>query len=36
MIMVTHEMDIAAQANRTIRLLDGQIVSDERTGKETK
>ena len=35
-VMVTHEMDIAAQANRTIRLLDGQIVSDERTDKETR
>ena len=35
-VMVTHEMDIAARANRTIRLLDGQIVSDERTGKKTE
>jgi putative ABC transport system ATP-binding protein len=31
-VMVTHEMDIAAQAKRKIRLLDGQIVSDERKG----
>ncbi len=31
-VMVTHEMDIAAQAKRTIRLLDGQIISDERVG----
>jgi len=31
-IMVTHEMDVAAQAKRTIRLLDGQITSDERVG----
>ena len=31
-IMVTHEMDVAAQAKRTIRLLDGQITSDERAG----
>ena len=31
-IMVTHEMDIAAQAKRTIRLLDGRIASDERAG----
>lgn len=29
-IIVTHEMDIASQARRTIRLLDGQIISDER------
>ena len=31
-IVVTHEMDIAAQTQRTIRLLDGQIISDERVG----
>ena len=31
-IMVTHEMEIAAQAKRIIRLRDGQIVSDEKTG----
>ncbi|MFC1920420.1 ABC transporter ATP-binding protein [Chloroflexota bacterium] len=31
-VMVTHEMDIAEQAKRTIRLMDGQIVSDERSG----
>ncbi|MFC2070740.1 ABC transporter ATP-binding protein [Chloroflexota bacterium] len=35
-VMVTHEMDIANQAKRTIRLLDGQIVSDERSGKKTE
>ncbi len=33
-VMVTHEMDIAARAKRTIRLLDGQIVSDERVDKK--
>jgi putative ABC transport system ATP-binding protein len=33
-VMVTHEMDIAEQANRTIRLLDGQVVSDERSDKK--
>ncbi len=31
-IMVTHEMEIAAQTKRTIRLWDGQIISDERAG----
>lgn len=29
-IMVTHEMDIAKQAKRIIRVRDGQIVSDEK------
>jgi putative ABC transport system ATP-binding protein len=33
-VMVTHEMDIAEQAERTIRLLDGQVVSDERSDKK--
>jgi putative ABC transport system ATP-binding protein len=31
-VLVTHEMDIAPQTQRTIRLLDGQIISDERAG----
>ncbi|MBI2848392.1 MAG: ABC transporter ATP-binding protein [Chloroflexi bacterium] len=31
-IMVTHEMEIAAQTRRVIRLRDGQIISDEGTG----
>ncbi len=30
-VIVTHEMDIAARAKRTIRLMDGQIISDEKT-----
>ncbi len=29
-VVVTHEIDIASQARRTIRLLDGQVISDER------
>lgn len=29
-VVVTHEMDIASQTRRTIRLLDGQITSDEK------
>lgn len=32
LVIVTHEMDIASQTQRTIRLLDGQIISDERAG----
>jgi len=31
-IMVTHEMDVAKQTKRIIRLLDGQITSDEKVG----
>jgi putative ABC transport system ATP-binding protein len=31
-VMVTHEMDIAEQATRTIRILDGQVVSDRKNG----
>jgi putative ABC transport system ATP-binding protein len=30
-IVVTHEEDIAAHARRTVRLLDGRVLSDERT-----
>jgi putative ABC transport system ATP-binding protein len=32
-ILVTHESDIANHAHRVIRLLDGQIASDEITRK---
>ncbi len=34
-VMVTHEMDIAAQAKRIVRLLDGQIIEDKLTGAQT-
>jgi len=30
--VVTHEMDIASQTQRIIRLLDGKIISDEKAG----
>jgi putative ABC transport system ATP-binding protein len=30
-VLITHEPDIAAYANRTVRVRDGQIISDERT-----
>ena len=32
-IVVTHEPDIAAYADRTLTMRDGQIVSDERNPK---
>ncbi|MFH0769497.1 MAG: ABC transporter ATP-binding protein, partial [Chloroflexota bacterium] len=35
-ILVTHEMEIASQTKRTIRLLDGQIISDERISQTVK
>jgi putative ABC transport system ATP-binding protein len=31
-VLITHEHDIAEHASRAIRLMDGQIVSDERNG----
>ncbi len=33
-VVVTHEMEIATQTQRIIRLRDGQIISDETTGKQ--
>jgi putative ABC transport system ATP-binding protein len=33
MVVVTHEEDIAAHAQRIVRLLDGKIVVDERVGE---
>jgi len=29
-VLVTHETDIAANASRVVRLLDGKVVIDER------
>ncbi len=34
-VMVTHEMDIAKQAQRIIRLYDGKIISDEKAARAT-
>jgi len=35
-ILVTHEMDVATQAQRIIRLLDGKIISDEKVTQNDK
>ena len=32
-VIVTHEADIAQQTQRTIRLLDGKVASDERVDR---
>ena len=29
-VLVTHEPDVAVQAQRIVRLLDGQVLSDEK------
>ena len=34
-VLVTHEQDIAAYAQRRVHFRDGEIVSDDRTGQET-
>ena len=34
LVVVTHEEDIAAHARRVVRLLDGKVLSDERTAPE--
>jgi putative ABC transport system ATP-binding protein len=33
-VLVTHDLDIAAQARRRIRLKDGQVLADERTAEK--
>lgn len=33
-IMVTHEQDLASAAKRIVRLADGRIVADEKTGRD--
>ncbi len=33
MVLITHENDVAARANRIVRLRDGQMIDDRRTDK---
>jgi putative ABC transport system ATP-binding protein len=35
-VVITHEEDVAAHAHRVLRMRDGQIVADERTGSRAR
>jgi putative ABC transport system ATP-binding protein len=35
-VVITHEEDVAAHAGRVLRMRDGQVVADERTGAGTR
>lgn len=35
-ILVTHDPEMAAYADRVVKLIDGEIVSDEMTGSRQK
>ena len=36
LVLVTHDPNIAAYSDRIIRILDGNIISDELNNKETE